>query len=251
MKFIHISDLHFHRSKIDNKDTMKLLKFIARNYPEHYLIVTGDITDDGDAEQYDQAFDELSAFAGRIFVCPGNHDFGAAGFMYERERARLFDSKLSIPLGQKGIFDSSIQLVTNIIKKAGVQVLLIAIDSNFKTETPFDFNCGEIGKNQLSALDVLLGDPANENITKLLFFHHHPFANNDRFLELKDARELWRVVYERIDVMLFGHRHYSNMWVDIMGVRFVLKADNAPGKDYAREVSVTRHGIAVRNIPIA
>ena len=50
MKFIHISDLHFHRSKKDNKGALKLLKLIEQRYPAHCLIVTGDITDDGDAE---------------------------------------------------------------------------------------------------------------------------------------------------------------------------------------------------------
>ena len=87
MKFIHISDLHFHRSKKDNKGAVKLLKLIEQRYPAHYLIVTGDITDDGDAEQYDRAAEALSAFAGRMFICPGNHDFGAAGFIYDRNRA--------------------------------------------------------------------------------------------------------------------------------------------------------------------
>jgi 3',5'-cyclic AMP phosphodiesterase CpdA len=52
MKFIHISDLHFHRRKKDNKDAVKLLKLIEQQYPAHYLVVTGDITDDGDAEQF-------------------------------------------------------------------------------------------------------------------------------------------------------------------------------------------------------
>jgi hypothetical protein len=41
MKFIHVSDLHFHQSKNDNKKATKMLKFIQGNYPQHYLIVTG------------------------------------------------------------------------------------------------------------------------------------------------------------------------------------------------------------------
>ncbi len=47
MKLIHISDLHFHRRKNDNKEAMAMLDFIKQNYPDHYLIVTGDIADDG------------------------------------------------------------------------------------------------------------------------------------------------------------------------------------------------------------
>jgi len=32
MKFLHISDLHFHRSKKDNKDAVKLFKLIEQRY---------------------------------------------------------------------------------------------------------------------------------------------------------------------------------------------------------------------------
>jgi 3',5'-cyclic AMP phosphodiesterase CpdA len=253
MKFIHISDLHFHGRKKDNKVVSKSLKFIAKEYPEHYLIVTGDITDDGLPEQYDRAFESLSAFIGRIFICPGNHDFGAAGLMYERERAMLFDTKLSKPLGQNGIFAGSTQPVTNIVRTAGAQVLLIAVNSTPEAENFFDFEVGEIGKKQLSALGDILADPRNAAMTKFLFLHHHPvpFMGFGPFSELKDARELVRLVYQRIDVLLFGHRHVSKMWVDMIGVRFVLRADNAPGKDYAREISVTKRDIAVTDISIA
>ncbi|MFO7708772.1 MAG: metallophosphoesterase [Desulfobacterales bacterium] len=251
MKFIHISDLHFHRSKKDNTAAVKLLKFIAQRYPAHNLIVTGDITDDGHAEQYDRAFEALAGFAGRMLICPGNHDFGAAGFMYERQRARLFDERLAGPLGQNGAFAGSTLPVVNLFKDADDQVLLIALESNIETQSLFDFACGEIGKSQLRALDAILGNPGNAGLTRFLFFHHHPFMRNDPFMELKDAPKLWPVVYGRLDVMLFGHRHVSEMWEGKGGVRFVLAADNAPGKDYAREVAVSKGGITVRDIPIA
>ncbi len=250
MQFIHVSDLHFHRSKDDNQEAVKLLAFIAKQYPAHFLIVTGDITDDGDPQQYDRAFDALCAFQGRIFICPGNHDFGAAGIMYERARARRFDEKLAGPLGQNGTFAGSTQPVVNLVKEGGDQVLLIALDTNLETDTPFDFACGEIGKSQLRALDVILGNPGNAAMTKFLLFHHHPFMRNDPFMELKDAGRLWPVVYRRLDVMLFGHRHVSRMWKDKGGVGFVLAADDSPGKAYAREIEVLQKEITVRDVPI-
>lgn len=250
MKFLHVSDLHFHRSRNDSKEAEKLLAYIAKQYPAHFLIVTGDITDDGDPQQYDRAFDALSPFQGRLFICPGNHDFGAAGIMYEPSRARLFDEKLAGPLAQNGTFAGSCQPVVNLLKRDGDQVLLIALDSNLETATPFDFACGEIGKSQLRALDVILGNPVNTGMTKFLLFHHHPFMRNDPFMELKDASRLWPVVYRRLDVMLFGHRHVSEMWPDKGGVGFVLAADNSPGKAYAREIEVFQKQITVRDVPI-
>lgn len=50
MKFIHISDLHFHRHESDNSEATKTLKYIKKQYTDHNLIATGDIVDDGHEE---------------------------------------------------------------------------------------------------------------------------------------------------------------------------------------------------------
>ena len=92
MKILHLSDLHFHRSNQDNKETIKTLDTVNSKYPKHYIVVTGDIVDDGHEEQYKNAFNKLKQFKNRIFVAPGNHDFGAAGNFFSRERGQRFDS---------------------------------------------------------------------------------------------------------------------------------------------------------------
>jgi hypothetical protein len=51
-------------------------------------------------------------------------------------------------------------------------------------------------------------------------------------------------------VMLFGHRHVSQMWENKGGVRFVLAADNSPGKAFAREIAVSQKTITVQDVPI-
>ena len=65
-----------------------------------------------------------------------------------------------------------------------------------------------------------------------------------------NARKLWPIVYGRLDVLLFGHRHVSHMWENKGGVRFVLAADNSPGKDYAREIAVSQKTITVQDVLI-
>jgi len=251
MKFIHVSDLHFHRRKRDNRAAVKTLKNIRTRYPEHYLIVTGDIVDDGHEQQYQHAFDALKQFSGRISVTPGNHDFGAVGFIYDEDRAERFDDQLSKPLAQDGTFAGDNSPVVNVLKENADHVMLIALDTNLETETPFDFACGEIGERQLAALSAILCNPDASDMTKFLFFHHHPFMRHDPFMELKDAAKLWPIIYKKVDVLMFGHKHVSQMWENKGGVKFVLASDNSPGKDWAREITVEKKEVSVADVSIA
>lgn len=228
-----------------------MLGFVKKEYPKHNLIITGDIVDDGDERQYERALKALEEFKGRVFICPGNHDFGPAGNFYSRDRAKMFDEFLSRSFRQGGSFAGDNIPVVNIVKEKGDEVMLIALDSNLETIHPFDFACGEIGDTQLAALDSILTNTACKHMTKILFFHHHAFMHNNPFMELKDARTLMRLIFGRVDVVLFGHKHESNAWSNINGIPFVLSSDNSPGKDYAREVSVSNKQVGVRDIAIS
>jgi len=250
MKFIHISDLHFHSRKRDNKEAIEILEFIDQNYSTHYLIVTGDIADDGHEKQYQQAFTALKPFKGRIFICPGNHDFGAVGNFYSQERAERFDRFLSIPLEQGGTFTGDTTPVVNIVKERNEQVMLIALDTNLETEHPFDFACGEIGDRQLAAVNNILSNPETSDIIKILFFHHHPFMHGNAFMELVDARKLMRIIYYKVNVLLFGHKHVSDSWEINNGIQYILASDNSPGKKYAREIIISKKVIKVNNVKI-
>jgi len=250
MKFLHLSDFHFHRDQNNNKEANKTLEVIRARYPKHTLIVTGDITDDGDELQYENAFKALEPFIGRIFIAPGNHDYGAVGHFYSRERALRFDEMLSKPLKQGGTFTGEAAPVVDIVGDTGSRVMLIALDTNLETNHPFDFACGEVGEKQLSSLESLLSAPDSEEITKILFFHHHPFVRNDPFGEMRDARQLMRAVYYKIDVMLFGHKHVAGKWKNVNGIQYILASDNTPGKAYAREIFIENGKIRVKEVSI-
>jgi 3',5'-cyclic AMP phosphodiesterase CpdA len=251
MKFIQISDLHFHRHERDNEAATTMLQFIKQNYPDHKLIVTGDITDDGHEEQYKRAYEGLEPFKGNIFISPGNHDFGAAGNFYSRERGERFDEMLSLPLQQGGTFTGDLTPVVNLVIDEHDKVMLIALDTNLETDHPFDFACGEAGERQLSFLNTVLSDQILFERTKILFFHHHPFIHNDPLLELKDARELMRTIYQKVDIVCFGHKHVSNLWQNINGIQYILASDNSPGKDWAREIEIRQKVITVKDIPVS
>lgn len=251
MKFIHLSDLHIHTNSNDNVDVAATLNFISNNYPDHALIVTGDITDDGAEDQYVNAYNLLKPFQGKIFICPGNHDFGALGNLYSHERALRFDQYLAKQLAQGGTFKGDSTPVVNVVREQDIEIMLIALDSNLETHQPFDFACGEIGEYQLKALGNILTSVQNNSVIKVLFFHHHPFMVNDPFMELQDAKELAKVIYGKVDIVLFGHKHDIGQWNNRWGAKHILASDNSPGKNFAKEIDITGTGILIKNLPIA
>jgi 3',5'-cyclic AMP phosphodiesterase CpdA len=234
----------------DNRQANDLLKKIKQRYSEHKLIVTGDITDDGHSMQYQNAFDALKPFTGNVFIAPGNHDFGAAGNFYSKERALRFDEMLSTPLLQGGTFTGDNTPVINVVKEGDDQVVLIALDTNLETCTPFDFACGEIGDEQLSTLDIILSDPSIAGAVKLLLFHHHPFVRDNPFMELTDARKLMRTIYGRVDVLMFGHKHVYQQWQNRNCIPFILASDNSPGKNWVHEISIKGNKVTVKDVSV-
>jgi 3',5'-cyclic AMP phosphodiesterase CpdA len=250
IKIIHISDLHFHKHPIDNQEIEATLAIIKRKYPDHYLLITGDITDDGHEKQYENAAKALQEFEGRVFVCPGNHDFGAAGNFYSAQRAALFDQYLSKGLNQGGTFQGKNEPVVNVIQDKQHPVMLIALDSNLETEHPFDFACGRVGEHQLKMLDTILASPGSCNMTKIVFLHHHPFVRNNPFMELQDARAFMRCIYGRIDALAFGHKHILERWVNQGGVPTMLAAHDTPGKDVTWQLIIENGQVLLEPISI-
>jgi len=250
MKFIHLSDLHIHTHDDDNTDVSAMLNFVSARYPDHRLIVTGDIADDGAVKQYEKAYALLQPFKNKIFICPGNHDFGAAGNFYSHERALRFDEILAKRLNQGGTFKGDSTPVVNVLRDGSTEIMLIALDSNLETQHPFDFACGEIGESQLSALNTVLATTQRMGMVKVLLFHHHPFMVNDPFMELKDARALASTIYGRVDLVLFGHKHEMKQWEKRWGTKYMLASDNSPGKKFAKEITIDGTGISVTSVPI-
>ena len=247
MKFIHLSDLHFRSHRQNNLIILEMLDTIQEHYPDHKIIITGDIVDDGHEAQYREALAALRPFGGRIFICPGNHDYGIKGNIYSRERAEGFDKWLSIPLKQGGTFAGDNKPVLHLLEERNGHILLVALDTNIESMSLFDFACGRVGSRQLTALDHLLSDPDIAHMVVIVFFHHHPFLHTDRFKKLLDARELARILYGRVHLVLFGHHHVSKMWSNTLAIPYILASDNSPGKTTAREITIVRQTVSVRD----
>ena len=251
MKFLHLSDLHFSYLPKKNKPIQKALDFIKKEYPKHRIIITGDVVDDGIENQYEQAVKALKPFLGRLFICPGNHDFGLLGNIYNWTSAKLFDEYIGVGLSQSSTYAGANLPVVSWVKEDGEDpVMLIGLDTNLETVNPFDFACGEVGEKQLAVLEAMLNDNIDPRVKKILYFHHHPYIRNDPFMELVDARQLMRMIFKRVDVVCFGHRHVSEKKENANSIPFILAADNMPGKDFAREISFDNGGITVSDVPI-
>jgi 3',5'-cyclic AMP phosphodiesterase CpdA len=252
MKFLHISDLHISGNiKLNNREE-KLLKKIKDKYPDHYLILTGDITDDGKIEQYKNAYKLLKPFKNKIFICPGNHDFGAKGNFYSRERAKRFDNLLMDKLNQGGNFYDNNQPVINVLSEDDIKVMIISLDSNLETEHVLDTACGKVGRKQRNYLDQVLSDEDNLSMKKIVLLHHHPFLHGFKniVLKLKDAKKFRKVIRNRVDVVMYGHKHRYEKVRKKDGLIY-LASDNSGNSFKVRELSITNEDLKIKDLKIS
>ena len=242
MKLLHISDTHFHA--IANNDALlRRFTYIQSNYTDHKIIITGDVTDDGTKKQYAIASRILKPFKGRVFFCPGNHDYGILGIFYAEKAARRFDEFATA--FNEGRFINKVPLV---FKIENVQIILL--NSNLKTEDPSDFSCGEIGKGQLKILKKILKESLPKESVRIVCLHHHPFIHSDPTMKLLDAKDFVRAIRGKIDILLFGHKHLQAQWVNKIGVKFVLASGALFEESVAKEVTIEGTDVSVASVPI-
>jgi len=226
---IHISDLH------NKKECEPKLAYIKDHFPRHHIIVTGDITDDGEPGQYLWAMRELvKRFRDKLFIVPGNHDYAGLGNLDSKDKMERFDD----------YFGTRFSQVAGPWWKRHDNVLLIGLDSNPRTWLwPGDFARGKIGKEQRKNLKLLLDVASADHI--FICLHHHlkdPSAVgwwtklvhklSKELMELEDSKKVCRLLstYKHITV-LHGHRHsqyeYSGEYaVKVFCAGALFKEDN-------------------------
>ncbi|HEY8206889.1 MAG TPA: metallophosphoesterase [Myxococcaceae bacterium] len=253
MRILHVSDTHFHSNDADNKDVLERLKLLYDQYfapePSTWLMVTGDITDDGAPQQYENAYRALEPFKGRLLLAPGNHDAGFAGNFYSPIREKHYDELLALPLGQPGPSFRKPEPLLTTIKDGDLKVMAIGLNTVLETLELYDFACGEVGTRQLEQLRALLLAPASQGYVKIVFFHHHALWVGNPFLELKDARDFWKTVYGRVSVVAFGHKHEARTWQSTLGTSWILAATNLPAATVVQMIEIAPDG-AVQSRPV-
>ena len=227
-KFLHISDLHIRSN--GNYPVEQRLKRINERFPEHILLITGDIVNDGLPGQYKEALRLFQPFMSRIFCCPGNHDLGEMGNLFNY-RAKMGYRHFAYDVG-RGYWGKSYPFTSRSWWiEGGMRIFLL--DSNLHTYRPWDFARGDIGQRQLNTLSRLL-HPEDINI---LLLHHHPFARNLAG-ELRDWKRFMEAIRGKVDVLCFGHKHKWGYYQNKYDIPHVLAADSLKESDKVMEIIV-------------
>jgi hypothetical protein len=204
IEIYHVSDLHFGRDDELAKSLLNKVNPLAKAN-NNYLLVTGDITNHGKSKEYDLAGEALKPIAGRIFLTPGNHDYGGAT-VYSDGSAKYFDDPFAKKLEFKhSFFDKRVYRCE--FKASGRTLVILGLNSCIESSSQH-WGRGEIGARQMNELKDILTKEYNAKIPKILFLHHIPNrdADAEHFMTLMDWEELMSVVKGKVDVLAFGHQ---------------------------------------------
>lgn len=231
---LHVSDLHV-TDESSGSDWRSLAQVICDRYsPDRWIVVvTGDIVDHGRGAEYAHAlpgFSILRARGFRIFIAPGNHDYGPWGNMYSPHAHRRFLAFCE--------FITGIGTFPHAEERKGWRLLLL--DSTAHDEIGEPFARGRIGPRQLAWLEAQLADPRPTYIA----MHHRPDWGN-AFLAVSDRADLQALVDRRTEKgrivkYLCGHKHEESLDLIAAGKlrddRRVIEIDPLTG--YARSVDL-------------
>ncbi|MBN2561102.1 MAG: metallophosphoesterase [Phycisphaerae bacterium] len=208
---IHLSDLHIHKSraKPDNKNADMLVNHLIRRFKPRgndrtYVVLTGDLTDDGDLRQYRQLQVRILEPLAKDFTLlpvPGNHDYAKYGNVLHTSSVARFAQYVRQE-HQKGAGGLSYPCVTVDQRDRAV---FIGLDSADPQGIAW-FAEGVVGPKQSAALADVLAAPEHQDRLKVVYLHHHPFDRRIT-LKLQQADALLGVLERRADVVLFGHKH--------------------------------------------
>jgi len=220
-RILQISDLHVGKSKSESGNLRRIVETVIERFNNQNLVIlmTGDIVDDGQKKQYQQATKILKPFFDnpkfQVWPVPGNHDYGWNGIHAERKRFKYFKSAF---WGFENV--SYPHVKTDSAGNIYIGLNSMRAESDFWDGLLAD---GELSSKQIHNVSGILsafeGLPAAERKNKkiIVHLHHHPFLYPDESIIeegieyvghwLKDGEGLMQAIAGRIDILLFGHEH--------------------------------------------
>ncbi len=285
-KIIHISDIHVGRSKPDvEKDNFgKIVGKIVRDYKREnpIIIITGDIVNDGEKWQYDEArviIDKLYDAQFRVLLIPGNHDYGKNGNHAVKANFESFKTSFAHFFEGGNVNFPYVPPVANFGGHVFIGLdSMMAVFRDGKVEAPNDgifagggltvdqerevyFASGKLGADQIQrTLDILesyKNRPSEQKV--ILYLHHHPFyiirGIGDRLVHsLKDGGDFLKMIYGRVDLLLFGHEHIhldfsGTPWSKIYSIPKMLCSGKSSGGERAKEGTIDDGKIIEKEAP--
>jgi 3',5'-cyclic-AMP phosphodiesterase len=154
------------------------------------VVVAGDLTDDGYADEYSAASAELRELTcPRIIMVPGNHDARNVGYLRFEDTFGPRDSRLRAGID-------------------GMNVSLVAVDSSKP-----DLNEGEIGREHYAWIEEGF---AEDDDLRIFVCHHRlmpiPWTGRESNQVLDAGDVLFILRQCDVDIVLSGHRHVPWVW---------------------------------------
>jgi 3',5'-cyclic AMP phosphodiesterase CpdA len=199
MRLVHISDLHFGHH--DAAVSATLAADLAGQFPD-LVVASGDFTQRGTVEEFEQARTFLDTLAVPVFAVPGNHDLGRDPihrFLNPYGRYRKFIAPEIEPFVEIG--------------GPGGRVALAGLNTTRRALADRDWSNGSINREQLRTLETTFAQ-ASPRAVKVVVAHHPLMQPEGPTLKLTLAvrrSSLALEAFARLGVrlVLSGHFHLS------------------------------------------
>ena len=246
MKILHLSDFHIRKENRFEYDELcknindaigKANKKYDLDLNPNIVLVTGDFTETGNADEYKwfkEGFSkllQLSCFSNveYVLLVPGNHDFS---WSLEETRADNYVNMCKeLEKGLSVVADEDLQRVANdnlikhiYIKSNNKGLLLIGMNT-MKIDSPKKPGLGYFSKEQLRIVADIISEYKKKEISKtqiFVAFHHHllPVAvverdtldDTHKYSITLDARRALNTFLENnVEFAVHGHQHQPSM----------------------------------------
>lgn len=195
------------RHKIYRREVLDaIVADMQTRHPDH-IAVTGDFVNLALEAEFAPARAWLANLGtpDHVTVVPGNHD------AYVRATQHRFAKTFGDFM--RGDADAAAEAGHIPFLRRRGPLALIGVSSAVPT-APL-MATGRLGKAQLDALDLMLGELSNEPVFRVLLIHH-PLRSTSRYKRLTDSDQLLALLRRHgVELILHGHDHvHSTMWFD-------------------------------------
>ena len=233
LQILHLSDLHIGANTGERAN----LNFIVNKTKNKWggaeikplVIITGDLSNDGEVEQFEEAkgiLEPLSKAGFQMLIIPGNHDYGFIGSWEQLHRFEIFKNRFYTDpkTGQPRAVDFPLKTEIN-------GHVLLGLNSMEGYEHDI-LASGKLGDIQITKTALLLNglEDRDKKQKVIVYLHHHPFLYPGQPLQkdliemighlLSDGDKFMDAVSGRVDILLFGHEHWH---LDFTGTKLATK----------------------------